>query len=353
MQVCLQRIKVFMTAQKRCFSEIKETWIELNHYGNPLIDLSLCLEGGQAFHWKRISSTNTCGNAIEWISVLDEYIVRLCYEYKDSLAVKVLFSFISPKGNLKYKDHSERVHEVLVKYFRLRDGNLRELLSEWRKMDKSGYFERLIPKDIGLYLLDQDPFLTMLSFICSANNRINRITKMVQYLCQNYGKYMENIHDTDFYSFPTLDCFKSCNTDTLEEQLKKNGFGYRAKYISHTIEQLGNRFNYSHQKMMDWFTNTLYLSTLEQVIQSLIEFPGIGRKVADCIALFSLNQLQVVPMDTHMISIAKRHYGLTDSRATSSYYDKATRIFLNLFPRKPGWAHLFLYVSDLDQTFHQ
>lgn len=342
-----------MTLQKRRFSEIKETWTELNHYGNPLIDLGRCLEGGQAFHWKRISSTNTSENATEWISVLDEYIVRLCYEYKEGLPFKVLFSFIPPKSDLKYKDHSERVHEILVKYFRLRDVNLRELLSEWREMDKSGYFKRLIPKDLGLYLLDQDPFLTMLSFICSANNRINRITKMVQYLCQSHGKYIESIHDTDFYSSPILDYFKSCNIEMLEEQLKKNGFGYRAKYISRTIEQLGNRFNYSHQKMMDWFTNTLYSSTREQVIHSLIEFPGIGRKVADCIALFSLNQLEIVPMDTHMISIAKRHYGLADSKATASYYDKATKIFLDLFPRKPGWAHLFLYVSDLDQTFHQ
>lgn len=56
----------------------------------------------------------------------------------------------------------------------------------------------------------------------------------------------------------------------------------------------------------------------EKVRKALTEFKGVGRKVADCIALFSLNCKGVVPIDTHMLKWAikvfklKRDISLTD-----------------------------------------
>jgi hypothetical protein len=40
----------------------------------------------------------------------------------------------------------------------------------------------------------------------------------------------------------------------------------------------------------------------------LLELPGVGRKVADCVALFSLDQTSAVPVDTHVWNIAIRDY---------------------------------------------
>lgn len=36
---------------------------------------------------------------------------------------------------------------------------------------------------------------------------------------------------------------------------------------------------------------------------------GVGQKVADCVALFSLDALDAVPVDTHMLQLAVRNYG--------------------------------------------
>jgi N-glycosylase/DNA lyase len=40
----------------------------------------------------------------------------------------------------------------------------------------------------------------------------------------------------------------------------------------------------------------------------MVRYIGVGRKVADCVALFSLDQLGVVPVDTHVLQIAARDY---------------------------------------------
>ena len=40
---------------------------------------------------------------------------------------------------------------------------------------------------------------------------------------------------------------------------------------------------------------------LKQAVQEeLIKLPGVGRKVADCVALFSLDQQACIPVDVHV-----------------------------------------------------
>ena len=38
----------------------------------------------------------------------------------------------------------------------------------------------------------------------------------------------------------------------------------------------------------------------QQVQDELLKFTGVGRKVADCVAVFSLDQIGAVPVDTHV-----------------------------------------------------
>ena len=44
------------------------------------------------------------------------------------------------------------------------------------------------------------------------------------------------------------------------------------------------------------------------VQSALIALPGVGQKVADCVALFCLDKYDVIPVDTHVIQIARRDF---------------------------------------------
>jgi N-glycosylase/DNA lyase len=46
----------------------------------------------------------------------------------------------------------------------------------------------------------------------------------------------------------------------------------------------------------------------EQALNELKQFKGIGNKVANCVCLYGLHQVDAFPIDTHIKQILKNHY---------------------------------------------
>ena len=66
----------------------------------------------------------------------------------------------------------------------------------------------------------------------------------------------------------------------------------------------------------------------------LCELPGVGPKVADCVALFSLDQAGTVPVDTHVWQIACRDLDPTLSECkslTPAVYERVGLLFLEKY----------------------
>ena len=92
-------------------------------------------------------------------------------------------------------------------------------------------------------------------------------------------------------------------------------------------------------------------------------FSGVGPKVADCVALFGWQRHSVVPIDTHMWQIARRHYvahsdmpaplakALVEQPKPSSkaHYRQLSAFFRQLWGEYAGWAHSILFTADLPQ----
>jgi N-glycosylase/DNA lyase len=150
-----------------------------------------------------------------------------------------------------------------------------------------------------------------------------------------------NGEDYSIYSFPTLESLASAT----EQDLRTMGLGYRAKYITETRDLLtkcGGRE----------FLLNLRTEPDGQVVQNeLIKFSGIGRKVADCIALFSLDQDDAIPVDVHVQHIASRDYDPTvlgsAKSITPTIYKQVGDLFRIRFPSYAGWAHSLLFVAEL------
>src|SRR5690606_31706145 len=131
----------------------------------------------------------------------------------------------------------------------------------------------------------QDPFECLMSFICTSNNNIGRICGMLERLCRTYGDYLgeyeEENNRHEFYRFPTFDQLEKAT----EKELKDLGFGYRAKYIVDTVKKLkelnsdGKNYLYELKK----------IKNSAEVLEKLTAFPGVGLKVASCVALYSLD----------------------------------------------------------------
>lgn len=136
----------------------------------------------------------------------------------------------------------------------------------------------------GIHIFNQDPFETLISFIISANNNIKRITGIVERLCELAGNRIEG--EIPYYTFPTPEAIAALS----EQQLTAIGSGYRAPYIKKTAEMIAAGYDLEPLRKMD----------TPAARKELLQFPGVGPKVADCILLFSLGHADAFPLDVWM-----------------------------------------------------
>lgn len=69
----------------------------------------------------------------------------------------------------------------------------------------------------------------------------------------------------------------------------------RAKYVAGTVNALQSKPDGGKK----WLLSLRKLD-LQEAIDALCTLPGVGPKVAACIALFSLDQHHAIPVDTHV-----------------------------------------------------
>lgn len=127
-----------------------------------------------------------------------------------------------------------------------------------------------------------------------------------------------------------------------ESELSELGFGYRAKYI------VGSAKLVSSNGGENWL-NGLREVPREAAKVSLLSLPGVGPKVADCISLFSLDHLDVVPVDTHVWQMATKYMPSMASVSSPSpkLFGEIGAFFIEKFGSKAGWAHTVLFSAAI------
>ena len=281
------------------------------------LDVSLTLRAGQVFGWELSLDSR-------WEGVIGETAFSL---HQDNHTGVVTFSY--SKGSL---DNDAVARACLRDYFQL-DIDLVSLIKSWGKCDST--FNRLIPetcKFAGLRICRQDPFECLISFIVSANNNIKRISQNLKSIRTKYGTRI----DGDSYAFPTLPQLAVATA----EEFRQLGLGYRAEYIVKTVRMLSD----------DSGLVTLYKLRQESDVNIarnfLMKLSGVGRKVADCVSLYSLDFPAVAPVDTHMYQIACRLFSRTIKK-DNNMHDLIQEAMVDRFGEKAGWAHCFLFAADL------
>ena len=338
-------------------------WTDLNVAPEELRP-SNCLTTGQAFSWLVVESDDEAARAsmaIKQSLDVDFKMEQLQQQSASAWGVHDAKEWVGPLGDrvISIREtpattlyrvlhgKTDGVEEYLRDYFQL-DTPLVPLYEQWGKCDDR--LRRIAEVIPGVRILRQNPVECLFSFICSSNNNVPRITQLLASFRKTYGQHLIDLPCRSdgaaaitwrkVYSFPKLEALQAAT----DQGLRDMGFGYRAPYIVETrdlLQELGG-----HEYLM----SLRAIRDADRVQERLIEFKGVGRKVADCVALFSLDQMEAIPVDTHVWHIACREYdpSLSDVKSlTPTVYRRVGDLFQDRFVSHAGWAHSLLFVAEL------
>lgn len=287
------------------------------------LSLARVLRCGQAFRWKNINNV--------WSFSAPGQIILLRQD-KDKLHY----------ANIPAPGANPDPLGFIMDYFNL-DVDVETLYEFWstiEKKHKPGGKVTSFAHFPGIRMLRQDPWETVVLFICSSNNNVKRISKMCDALCTEFGDYVGKFEGTEHYSFPHP--LKLAAVE-VEAKLRELGFGYRAKYIQQTAAMFVDEN--LPEITLDSLHNLRKMS-YEVAHEYLLQLKGVGPKVADCICLMALDKHDIVPVDTHVMQIAERDYKFKGPK-TPKAYQKAGRYLQDLFGEYAGWAQLVMFAADL------
>lgn len=299
--------------------------------------LDATLANGQAFGWSRVGS-DAADATRPWVGVVGKRVILL---KEDEAHV----DFCCPSAP---KESPDTLREELRDFFQL-ETPLADLYARWRSADErtSAVLDALP----GLRILRQEPTECLFSFICSSNNNIGRITGILARLRAAYGAEIplldprpfradgQAASPPPFFAFPTIERL----AEVPEAELRELGLGYRARYVRETAQLLLERGG------ADWLL-AQRRAARGDAQAALIELSGVGPKVADCVALFSLDQAATVPVDVHVWQIACRDYdgSLQEAKSlTPAVYERVGSLFRDRFGAHAGWAHSVLFAAEL------
>lgn len=174
------------------------------------------------------------------------------------------------------------LEELFYNYFDMKR-DYDKIKNKLRKIDN--HMEKSILYGEGIRLLNQDLWETIISFIISANNNIPRIKGIIERISKKYGNQIV-WNGEEYYTFPTPEQLGKATV----EDLRSLGLGFRDVRVFKITQKVLNKEIDLHQLHAELDT--------EIVREKLLELPGVGPKVADCILLFStLKRFNVFPID--------------------------------------------------------
>lgn len=227
-------------------------------------------ECGQCFRWNKekdgsytgviknsVINVKKIGNDVEFTGVCDENIKQICEEY---------FNL-----QTNYEAIKEKLSNIDI------------------------YLKNSIEYGNGIRILKQDLWETLLSFIISANNNIPRIKTIIERIAKKYGNRIE-YRNKMYYTFPTPEMLQNASIDDF----RGLGLGFRDVRIYETVQRtLKGEIDLEKLRQEE---NT------EVLRKKLLEIPGVGPKVADCVMLFALNRFDVFPVDVWVKRVISELY---------------------------------------------
>lgn len=232
-------------------------------------DLAATLTSGQAFRWESRDQ--------RWIGVIGSHWVRL-HPGPGSLTAETAV----PVPDWNWLTH----------YLQL-DVDLDEVT---RTFPDDEPMRAAVAASRGLRLLRQDPWECLSSFILSSTKQIVQIRQIVALLCERYGEPLAVAPACPpAFAFP---CPARLARAT-EAELRACKMGFRAPYLLETARLIaGGRFDLARLQVLP----------INVARAELMQLPGVGQKIADCVLLFAYGFQSSFPVDVWVMKALRQLY---------------------------------------------
>ncbi len=268
--------------------------------------------------------TLCCGQVFRWDKVGDWW---------HGVAGDKVFKVRQLGGKLEYIN----VDKKFVEHYFSLDVDLQKIVDS---INKDAHVRRALREFWGLRIIRQEPWECLISYICATYKSIPAIKHMLNNLAQKFGEKVV-FDGCDFYTFPEPEKLARAT----EKSLAECGLGYRAKYVFTTSKRIceGN-----------FDLETLRKLPYAEAKKRLMDLPGVGAKVADCILLFSLEKLEAFPVDVWVKRVILNHYAdklpaefaqklMSRESLSNGDYARLNAWGRNYFGAYAGYAQEYLY----------
>lgn len=175
--------------------------------------------------------------------------------------------------------HEERVH----RYFSL-DHPLTEIYAEF---PKDPYSQTALQACRGLRILRQPRWECLATFITSPMKKVAHIRQISLLLREKFGR---RVAGSAIRAYPDPAALAAAS----EAELRACGLGFRAKSLRATAQMVSRG---------DIDLDAIASLPTDRLREELCRFPGVGRKVANCVLLFAYERLEAVPVDVWIARI--------------------------------------------------
>lgn len=258
--------------------------------------LEISMDCGQIFGWEKDGSTywGTIGPAA----------VRLCGQV----------------GEIGFAAEGAAAGDIM--HFLGLDEDLDRIL---RSITVDAFMDEVVSCVRGLRLLKQDPWHCLCSYILSANNRVDRIDKLVKEIAREYGR-SHTIDGKLVYSLPPSADLSGC----AESGLRACGVGFRAPYLLYAARMVADgTIDFAAIDAMPYDDARELLKTI----------PGVGDKIADCVLLFAFSKYEAFPVDVWIKRAVEQVY--FNSRSIKP--EEVRKFGREHFGEYAGYAQEYIY----------
>jgi len=251
---------------------------------NVSLDLDNTLNCGQTFRWHKKNE--------KWYGVVNRTPLILNYDPTQSLL---------EVQSIGEEINGETLENGIIHYLGLNDSLQSIKGNALKQVEKTHpdfipLFHEIVDPSLGIRLLRQDPWEMLVEFLLSTQSNILTIKKRCEKLAGFFPENQVFIKEEPFFLFPSIDQLRHLEVDDFQSML----FGYRSKWLKELVDTIDIRM-----------FKTLKNMPLEQKLNYMTGFSGIGYKVANCVALFGFSDFRAFPVDVWISRFLNQYFGVT------------------------------------------